>query len=170
VTVGADVEYRWHADDVPGELRVRQVYGWLLDQHGRCLVQVHADGVTNLPGGTPEPEDADQVATLVREAMEENQVAVGETAYLGYQEVRRPRAEPYAQVRMVGLITAFHPRRPDPDGGDLYARYMAPLAEAARMLAWGDSGEAQAAAVLRVATTRWGLPVHAPLAAPGFMD
>jgi 8-oxo-dGTP pyrophosphatase MutT (NUDIX family) len=33
------------------------------------------------PGGTPEPEDGgDLVATLVREAFEENQVRVGVTA------------------------------------------------------------------------------------------
>jgi hypothetical protein len=37
-----------------------------------------------LPGGTPEDWDADLTATLVREAFEENQVRVGETAYLGY--------------------------------------------------------------------------------------
>ena len=34
------------------------------------------DGVFNLPGGTPESYDADLVATLVREAFEENQVRV----------------------------------------------------------------------------------------------
>jgi hypothetical protein len=54
------------------------------------------------PGGTPEEWDADLTATLVREAFEENQVRVGETAYLGYQEVHRPDRAPYAQVRMAG--------------------------------------------------------------------
>ena len=54
-------------------------------------------------GGTPEPEDADLAATLVREAFEENQVQVGATAYLGYQEVHRPGRAPYAQVRMAGV-------------------------------------------------------------------
>ena len=38
------------------------------------------------PGGTPEPYDSGLVATLVREAFEENQVRVDEAAYLGYQE------------------------------------------------------------------------------------
>lgn len=42
------------------------------------------------PGGTPEAWDADLTATLVREAFEENQVRVGATAYLGYQEVHQP--------------------------------------------------------------------------------
>ncbi|HEX9539908.1 MAG TPA: NUDIX hydrolase, partial [Streptosporangiaceae bacterium] len=69
------------------------------------------------PGGTPEPYDSGLVATLVREAFEENQVRVDEAAYLGYQEVRRPGRAPYAQVRMAGLIWAFEARLPDPDGG-----------------------------------------------------
>jgi hypothetical protein len=56
------------------------------------------------PGGTPGPGDADLAATLVQEAFEENQVPVGATAYLGYQEVQRPRLAPYAQVRMAGLF------------------------------------------------------------------
>jgi 8-oxo-dGTP diphosphatase len=68
-------------------------------------------------GGTPEPEDADLVATLAREAFEENQVRVGATAYLGYQEVHRPGRARYAQVRMAGVIEEFAPRAPDPDGG-----------------------------------------------------
>ena len=57
------------------------------------------------PGGTPEPEDdGDLVATLVREAFEENQVRVGATAYLGYQEVHQPGRARYAQVRMAGMF------------------------------------------------------------------
>jgi hypothetical protein len=58
------------------------------------------------PGGTPEAWDADLTATLVREAFEENQVRVGETAYLGYQEVHRPGRAPYAQARMAGVVQA----------------------------------------------------------------
>jgi hypothetical protein len=69
------------------------------------------------PGGTPEAWDADLTATLVRESFEENQVRLGATAYLGYQEVHRPGRAPYAQVRMAGVIGEFAPRAPDPDGG-----------------------------------------------------
>ncbi len=46
-------------------------------------------------------------ATLVREAFEENQVRIGASAYLGYQEVRRPGRRPYAQVRMASVIEEF---------------------------------------------------------------
>jgi len=53
---------------------ITQVYGYLLcPRTGRVLVQDDA-GVFTLPGGKPEPEDADVAATLVREAFEENQV------------------------------------------------------------------------------------------------
>src|SRR4030088_2662841 len=68
------------------------------------------DGTFNLPGGTPEAWDADLTATLVREAFEENQVRVGETASLGSQEVHRPGRAPYAQARMAGVVQAFAER------------------------------------------------------------
>jgi 8-oxo-dGTP pyrophosphatase MutT (NUDIX family) len=69
----------------------------------RGFASRHVQDSANLrasPGGTPEAWDADLAATLVREAFEENQVRVGATAYLGYQEVHRPGRAPYAQVRM----------------------------------------------------------------------
>ena len=122
------------------------------------------------PGGTPEPEDGgDLVATLVREAFEENQVRVGATAYLGYQEVDRPGRARYAQVRMAGVIEEFAPRAPDPDGGRVYRRLMTSLEAAPGVLGWGEPAVAQARAASRVARREWGLPVDAP-APSGYAD
>jgi hypothetical protein len=53
---------------------------------------------------------------MVREAFEESRGRVGETAYLGYQEVHRPDRAPYAQARIAGVVEAFAERAPDPDG------------------------------------------------------
>src|SRR5260370_31447553 len=94
------VEYVWHGSPVPAGLPVTQVYGWLVCHvTGRVLIQEHEDGTCTLPGGTPEPGDAGQAATLAREAFEENQVRIGpSTAYLGYQLVAQDGREPYAQV------------------------------------------------------------------------
>jgi 8-oxo-dGTP diphosphatase len=154
-----DVEYVWREAPVPDRLKITQVYGYLLcPTTARVLVQ-DDDGWFNLPGGKPEPGDADLVDTLAREAAEENQVTVGESAYLGYQEVHRPGCGPYAQVRMVGLIASFEARRPDPDGGRIYRRLMTPLAEAPHLLGWGEPAVAQAAIAARVAERLWGLPV-----------
>ena len=145
------------------------MYGWLLcPRTGRVLIQ-DDEGAFNLPGGTPEPEDADLAATLVREAFEENQVRVGATAYLGYQEVHRPHRVPYAQVRMAGVIEEFAPRAPDPDGGRVYRRLMTPLGAAPSVLGWGVPGVLQARAATRVARLAWGLPVNAPAPA-GYED
>ena len=118
-----EVRYWWHEAPVPAGLEITQVYGYLLCP-GTCRVLVQDDdGVFNLPGGTPEAEDGgDLVATLVREAFEENQVRVGAAAYLGYQEVQRPGRARYAQVRMAGVIEEFAARAPDPDGGRVYRR------------------------------------------------
>ena len=122
------------------------------------------------PGGTPEKEDGgDLVATLVREAFEENQVRVGATAYLGYQEVHRPGRARYAQVRMAGVIEEFAPRAPDPDGGRVYRRLMTSLEAAPDVLGWGEPAVAQARAASRVAWREWGLPVDAP-APSGYAD
>jgi 8-oxo-dGTP diphosphatase len=121
------------------------------------------------PGGTPEAWDADLTATLVREAFEENQVRVGVTAYLGYQEVRRPGRAPYAQVRMAGVIEEFAPRASDPDGGRVYRRLMTSLEEAPGVLGWGESAVLQARAAARVARAQWRLPVDSPVA-PGYAD
>jgi 8-oxo-dGTP pyrophosphatase MutT (NUDIX family) len=121
------------------------------------------------PRGTPEPEDSGLIATLAREAFEENQVRVGATAYLGFQEVHRPGRAPYAQVRMTGVIQEFAPRAPDPDGGRVYRRLMTSLAAAPEVLGWGPPAVAQARAAGRVARQQWGVPVDTP-AGPGYMD
>jgi 8-oxo-dGTP diphosphatase len=127
-------------------------------------------GIFNPPGGMPEPEDGgDLVATLVREACEENQVRVGVTAYLGYQEVHRPDRSRYAQVRMAGMIEEFAPRAPDPDGGCVYRRLMTSLEAAPGVRGWGEPAVAQARAAFRVASGEWGLPVDAP-APSGYAD
>jgi 8-oxo-dGTP diphosphatase len=161
MTAVPGVRYWWHEAPVPPGLEITQVYGYLLcPRTGRVLVQ-DDEGVFNLPGGSPEPEDAGLFATLAREAFEENQVRVGATAYLGYQEVRRPGRVPYAQVRMAGVIEAFAPRAPDPDGGRIYRRLMTSLEAAPGVLGWGEPAVAQARTAARVARGEWGLPVDA---------
>ena len=165
----SEVVYVWHEAPVAAGLEITQVYGYLLcSRTGRVLVQ-DDEGVFNLPGGTPDPEDAGLAETLVREAFEESQVRVGATAYLGYQEVRRPGRARYAQVRMAGVIEQFALRAPDPDGGRVYRRLMTSLAAAPAVLGWGQPAVAQAAAASRVARQQWGLPIDAPAPA-GYMD
>jgi len=169
VSAVSNAQYFWHEASVPDGLQVIQVYGYLLcPQTGRVLVQ-DDEGTWNLPGGTPEDWDADLTATLVREAFEENQVRVGETAYLGYQEVHRAGRPPYAQVRMAGVIEEFAPRAPDPDGGRVYRRLMTSLRAAPDVLGWGEPAVLQARAAARVARAQWRLPVDSP-SAPGYVD
>ncbi len=151
----ADVRYVWHEAPVPPGLEITQVYGYLIcAQTARVLVQ-DDDGVFNFTS------DEDLCATLAREAAEENQVRIDDAVYLGFQEVHRPGRAPYAQVRMVGRIAGFDPRRPDPDGGRIYRRLMCPLHEAPRVLGWGDPAVAQANAAAHVAAERWGMDVAA---------
>jgi 8-oxo-dGTP pyrophosphatase MutT (NUDIX family) len=110
-----DVGFAWCPQPVPDGVPVVQVYGWLLDDAGRVLVQDTGTRF-NLPGGSPEPGDADLAATAAREAVEESQITVTEVVYLGYEQAQRA-GQPQALVRTVGRIGQFHPRHPDPDGG-----------------------------------------------------
>jgi len=168
--VAVEFTYVWHERPVPAGLEVRQVYGYLLcPRTARVLIQDVGEGKFNLPGGTPEVYDADMAATLVREAMEESQVLVTTTAYLGYQEVFREAEPPFAQVRMTGLIGQFGPRAPDPDGGRLFRRYMTSLQDAPAILGWGEPAVAQAAAAARIAAELWELPIAAASPA-GYAD
>ncbi len=163
------VRYLWHEVPVPSELMITQVYGYLLcPRTGRVLVQ-DDDGAFSLPGGRPEPGDADLAATLAREAFEGSRVHVGATAYLGYQEVRRPSRVSYAQVRMAGVIEEFAPRAPGPAGGRVRRRLMTSLGTTPSVLGWGLPGVLQARAATRVARRTWGLPVNNP-APEGYED
>jgi 8-oxo-dGTP diphosphatase len=169
VTADVDVSYLWHEAPVPAGMEIAKVYGFLIcPGTARILVQEH-DGSFNLPGGSPEPVDADLSATLAREATEESQVVVAQIAYLGYQEVLRPGWTPYAQVRMAGLISGFGSRRPDPDGGRLLRRLMCPPADVAHVLGWGEIVEAQVELAARTAEMLWDVPVGLPDPA-GYMD
>jgi 8-oxo-dGTP diphosphatase len=170
VTVVADVTgvvSDWQVALVPGHLPVGRVHGLLLDPTGRCLVQVHADRTTSLPGGAPTPGDGDLFSTLRREAWEENQVVVTDVVHLGHRRVAHPGRQPYAQVGLVGRICRFEPRRPDVDGRT-YHRYLAPLADVPALLGWGDPLTAQTTAAARIATRLWRLPVDAPTSPAAF--
>lgn len=164
-----DVDFAWCGEPVTEGVPVVQVYGWLLyPDDGRVLVQDTGDGF-NLPGGRPEPEDADMLATLRREALEESQVTVTDAAYLGYERVFRD-GQRRALVRMVGRIGEFLPRHPDPDGGRLLGRLLTPLEQAPLLLGWGASGLAQVRTAARVAEDTWGLSTVTPSSKPSFVD
>ncbi|MHB1594849.1 MAG: NUDIX hydrolase [Streptosporangiaceae bacterium] len=145
--------------------------GWLLCPVTARVLLLDNAGVFNLPGGTPEARDHGVLdATLAREAVEEVQAVIRDPVYLGYQQVREPGTAPYAQVRMTALIGSLGPRRPDPDGGRMYRRLLAPVGDAPAILGWGDPAVAQAAAVARVAGRRWDLRVDAPSEPAGYAD
>lgn len=154
-----DVVYLWHEGVYPPlEMHVSQVYGYVFDDQGRVTV-LRNDSMWNLPGGTPEPTDENQVATLAREVHEEVQVEIADPVYLGFQEVRRRGANPYAQLRMAARAIRFLDRTPDPDKGQVHVRRRCSMSEALALLDWGPVVEEQAKAATCVAEARWHLPM-----------
>ncbi|PLW73249.1 NUDIX domain-containing protein [Streptomyces sp. SCUT-3] len=159
-------KYLWHGGRaVPPGTAVRQVYAWIVDGQGRVLLLGTGGGRFNLPGGTPEPHDADWRATLHREVWEEADAIVRDLVPLGYQEVQCDGAPPFVQMRVAARPDRLHLPTPDPDGGRVYTRHWVPLGRAAGRLAWGAPGRAQEAAAARVAAEVYGIRAAAAAAA-----
>ena len=146
------VEYIWRGgEEVPMHLDIRQVHGILMTPEGRILLRIK-NGSYRLTGGHPEPEDANEEATLIRESLEEADCEISHIHYLGYQEVQGD-GEPYAQVRMVALIDKINPATPDPDRTRnwIYGRILVSPGEAIRILPFGDINEKLVNAAVAVA-------------------
>lgn len=108
------------------------------------------------------PVTADGNLVLVRRYLKAR-VLEFSVAFLGHQVVTGdPRvAGPYLQVRLFGMIEAVGPSAPDPDSGYTYRRLMTSATRAARLLAWGRTGEQQARAAA-LAGHRLGLTTNQP--------
>ncbi len=153
----------WHNEEVPKGMRVGQVYGVIFTIDGRTLLKVDtkADGrkVYAIAGGTPEDFDADRIATLRRELVEEVNTTIGDDIYyVGYQEVSGDGDKPtYAQVRMTAMIEKIGERRPDPDNGETYERLLTTPKRAIELLKWGEIGEKLITRAVEIAKEKFGL-------------
>lgn len=140
-------EIEWIEGDIPAGMEIRQVYGIILDRKGRVMLRTEerSGGIRySLAGGRPEPWDPDMEATCRRELLEEVNTEIETPEYIGYQLVDEEDGTPrYAQARMAALIRRIGERKPDPDNGKTYGRYMAAPERAAELLAWGETGYAQ---------------------------
>ncbi|MET7543859.1 NUDIX hydrolase [Streptomyces sp. NPDC005507] len=142
----------------PQDVPVRQVYGIVFEPVSGTVVVQDDHGRHNLPGGTPEPEDAgDPVATLHREVYEESQLVLADWEPVGYQLVSEDEHPLYAQIRYAALLKAADPIAPDPCTGRTYGRVLVSATDASGLLGWGERGAAQLTAAARVAVERWGL-------------
>jgi 8-oxo-dGTP diphosphatase len=135
----------WIEAEVPVQLQVRQVYGFIFDMDGRILVQ-DDERRHNLPGGKPS-EGEGFVETLTREAIEESQAIFKWTNYLGYQRVQGD--EEFAQVRYAALLDHLLPAAKDPASGRQYGRFWVPPMSVNALLGWGDSGALQVEAAVK---------------------
>lgn len=154
----------WHEAEVPSGIPVTQVYGLVFDREGRMLLKVETKRGKQVfapAGGTPEAFDADRVATLRREMLEEvNTLLCEEVLYVGYQLVEGDGERPsYAQVRMTAVIDRIGERRPDPDNGETYDRVLVSPRRAIDLLGWGEIAERQILRAAELARTRLSLGI-----------
>ena len=153
--------FEWVGDRVPEGMRITQVYGIILDREGRVMLRLEktAGGIRySLGGGRPEPFDDGIEATCRRELLEEVNTEIETPVYIGYQLVdEEDGTPPYAQVRMAALIRRIGEKKPDPDNGKTYDRYMVSPERAAELLNWGDTGRAQVMKAKEVIYRQYGI-------------
>ena len=153
--------FEWVGDRVPEGMRITQVYGIILDREGRVMLRLEktAGGIRySLGGGRPESFDDGIEATCRRELLEEVNTEIETPVYIGYQLVdEEDGTPPYAQVRMAALIRRIGEKKPDPDNGKTYDRYMVSPERAAELLNWGDTGWAQVMKAKEVIYRQYGI-------------
>ena len=156
------MKINWHNGEVPGGMRVKQVYGLIFTTDGRMLIRIECvNGKRNytLAGGRPEVYDKDRVATLRRELIEEvNTEIEDEVIMVGYQEIDEENGKPaYAQVRMTAIIKNIGEKLPDPDTGDTYDRLLTTPEKAIKLINWGEVGEKQIMRAKEIAIEKLGI-------------
>jgi 8-oxo-dGTP pyrophosphatase MutT (NUDIX family) len=140
--------YIWIDSGVPKGLEIRQVYGFVFSSDGRILL-LEDEGMFNLPGGRPENGET-MGETLLREVLEEVQVTISSSEYLGYQLVTTN--EEFAQARLVALADQIQPAASDLSTGRKYPRLWVPPTHSNDLLKWGESGDQQIASATAVAS------------------
>ncbi|WP_240796398.1 NUDIX hydrolase [Streptomyces sp. RFCAC02] len=149
--------------ELPTALPPVRSWGWLFAPDGRVLLLVHPGGRhILLPGGPLVGRDGgDPGAALVREAYDTAAARVTDPRVLGHVPDAAGGHQglgPCARVAMAGRLTGIGPAAPDPATGLTYPRLLATPAQAAELLGWGAPAHEQAAAAVRIAAERWGVP------------
>ncbi len=154
-------KYEWIPEQVPDSMKITQVYCIMFDRQGRMMLRQEKglEGSRySLVGGRPEPYDDGIGATCRRELLEEVNTEIETPVYIGYQMVSEENGTPaYAQVRMAAMIRSVGEKRPDPDNGETYDRYMTTPEKAAVLLNWGDAGYKQVMAAKNVIYRQYGI-------------
>lgn len=127
--------FKWIKNDVPTNLEIKQVYGVVFSSDGKILLRIDEDKY-KLTGGKPEYNETFE-ETLKREFIEELNVEIENTFYLGYLLVNEGEV-PYAQVRMIATIKNVYNNRPDIDNGKMYKRFLANFNNVKKYLNYED--------------------------------
>ncbi|MEV8034859.1 hypothetical protein [Streptomyces sp. NPDC086182] len=158
--------HQWLPHRIPDDAGVRRIYGFCFDTVGRVLLGVEGSGEDaehHMPGGAPEPEGYDCLATLVSECRREFRVSIDKPIYLGYRKVHDEAARrTYAELFLAARISTFHRQSRDSGSCRTLRRLLTPVNFAPERLGWGSTGLQEAAAATAVAMKVFGLDLSVP--------
>ena len=148
---GQEYEMEWFEDmDFSKLVPVKQVYGFLFDKDNNlCVVRPTEPRGWRLPGGGPEPEDADWKETIIREAQEEADIELDKDSLtpVGYLKITPlgdncEEGVHYA-LRAIGKIIKVNEQTEDIAEGLINEREFISHDKFLEYCPWGKMGECQ---------------------------
>lgn len=127
-------DYRLYLYQLPENDHFDRVHAVLVTHDGRILLR-YKNGEARITGGHIDPEDANMIAALKRELLEEINCEIDKCDYLGYLEATcEETGKREIWGRMVARVSQILPPKSDPDRAEkwVYGRTLAP-AEIAKM-------------------------------------
>lgn len=125
---------------------ITQIYGICFNDQREILICKEPNKGWQLPGGTPEPNEALEEA-LTREFLEEVDAKIKDIQALGVQQVEFPNnpnreeGELFYQARYICKLEELLPQTPDPDTGELWERRLIPADQVTEYIKWGELGD-----------------------------
>lgn len=151
-----EYELEWVDDtDIEGLENINQVYGFLFTKDEKlCIVRPSEIQGWRLPGGTPEKEDKDWKATLIRESDEEADIELDKESLkiIGYLKIT-PLSENcekplHYALRVKGDVIKINDQTIDIAEGLINEREFIDPKEFLNYCPWGETGKAQINKVL----------------------
>lgn len=150
------LEITWLKEEIPQDLKVKQVYALAFSEDGMVLLRVE-DEKYSMTGGKPEETDLSMVDTVKREYIEEVNTEIEDLHYLGHLLIEEDGRK-YAQARMIAKIKKIGEVKPDVDNGKIYKRFLARQDNVKKYLNYEPEGSRMIDDAIALANEKFDLP------------